>query len=280
MDYKVILILLLICVGIFLYRKISAKFKVPKVGSLIFVDGGIKCGKSTVAVHIARREFKMRTRRIKFRNFFRKMFKLPLYEMPLIYSNIPLAMPYVKLTREILRREERVVFGSVVLLDEASLIADSQLIKDKLLNDELLLFFKLFGHSSHNGCCIVNSHSTSDLHYSVKRVLSNYLYVYHTYKWLPFILVSKVQDCRYSEDMSTIQTNSEDVELNLRTVIYPKSTWKYFDSLAFSSLTDDLPVNRDVIYNNKRTKNLKVDDIISFKDYSYLDKRNKYKGDK
>lgn len=276
---KTLIIAVLVLVILFFVKKFTDKFKVPKVGSLIMVDGGIKCGKSTVAVHIALREYKLRTRRVKFRNFFRKLFKKPLYEMPLIYSNIPLAMPYVKLTTKILKREERVVFGSVVLMDEASLIADSMLIKDKLLNDELLLFFKLFGHSSHNGCCVVNSHSTSDLHFSLKRVLSNYLYVYHTTKWLPFILISQVQDCRYSDDGSVIQNNDKDIELNLRRVIFPKSTWKKFDSLAFSSLTDDLPVYKDVIPNDKHTQNLKVDEIVSFKDYSYLDKRNKFKGD-
>lgn len=275
---KILIFTILILVIIFFVKKFTDKFKVPKVGSLIMVDGGIKCGKSTMAVHIALREYKRRTRTIKIRNYFRKLFKKPLYELPLIYSNIPLAMPYVKLTTKILKREERVVFGSVVLLDEASLIADSMLIKDKLLNDELMLFFKLFGHSSHNGCCIVNSHSTSDLHFSIKRVLSNYLYVYHTYKWIPFLLVSKVQDCRYSDDGSVIQNNDNDIELNLRTVIFPKSTWRKFDSLAFSSLTDDLPVSKKIINNDKRTKNLKVDEIISFKDYSHLDKRNKYKG--
>ena len=68
---------------------------------------------------------------------------MPLQPEPLLYSNIPLSCPYVPLTKELLLRKKRFVYGSTVLISEASLVADSQLIKDKVINERLLKFFKL-----------------------------------------------------------------------------------------------------------------------------------------
>ena len=65
-----ILILLLIGLGIFIIHKIKSKFKVPKIGAMVLFSGGVKCGKSTLAVATAISEYKRRVRRIKFRNFF------------------------------------------------------------------------------------------------------------------------------------------------------------------------------------------------------------------
>ena len=132
-------ILLLIGLGFFLFRWIMSKFKVPKIGAMALVSGGVKCGKSTLSVAIVMSELKKRVRRVKFKNFFRKMFGKPLQELPLLYSNIPLGIPYVELTDDLLLRKTRFVYGSVIYCCEASLVADSQLFKDMELNDVLNL---------------------------------------------------------------------------------------------------------------------------------------------
>ena len=155
---------IIICVALFFVKKFLNKFKVPKLNSLVMVTGGVKCGKSTHSVHMAISTYKSNRRKIKFKNFFRKLFHKPLQELPLLYSNVPLAINYVPLTRDMLLRRERFVYGSVVYIQEASLVADSQLIKDKDLNNQLLLFFKLFGHESKGGTCILDTQCISDVH--------------------------------------------------------------------------------------------------------------------
>lgn len=249
-----------------IYKFIIRKFKFPKVGAMAMVTGGVKCGKSTFAVGLVFSEYRRRKRSVKVRNFFRKLFRLPLQDLPLIYSNIPLSVPYVPLTEELLLRNKRFVYGSVIYVNEASLVADSQLIKDSDLNERLLLFNKLIGHELLGGCIIYDTQSISDVHYSIKRCLSDYFYIHHLTKWLPFMLVATIRECRYSEDGSVVSVDTADVEESLRKVILRKSTWKKFDAYCFSSLTDDLPVANETV----EVDSLKVQQVFSFRDYKCL----------
>lgn len=266
---------IIICVALFFVKKFLNKFKVPKLNSLVMVTGGVKCGKSTLSVHMAISTYKSNRRKIKFKNFFRKMFHKPLQELPLLYSNVPLAINYVPLTRDMLLRRERFVYGSVVYIQEASLVADSQLIKDKDLNNQLLLFFKLFGHESKGGTCILDTQCISDVHYSLKRSLSEYFYVHHLVKWIPFFLVAYVVEDRYSDDGTIITTESKDTEENLKRIIIPKRAWKYFDCYSYSVLTDDLKVHRKLVNNNLQTKDLKAYNIVSFRNEFNVEKERK-----
>lgn len=261
MNTKSIFILAVIALGIFIVRKILSKFKVPKIGAMALFSGGVKCGKTTLAVATAIGEFKRRTRRVKFRNFFRKLFNKPLCELPLLYSNVPLSIPYVPVSLDLLTRKKRFVYGSVIYICEASLVADSQLIKDVNLNEQLLLFNKLIGHSTKGGCIIYDTQCIGDVHYSIKRCLSEYIYVHHLTKWIPFFLVAYVQECRYSDDKSTISVCDDDVEVKLRRVIIPKKTWKYFDCYCYSVLTDNLEVEKNEVC----AEDLKAHNIISFR---------------
>lgn len=255
----------LILLAFFILYKIASKFKVPKIGSLALVTGGVKCGKSTLSVAIALSEYKKRVRKTKIKNFFRKLFKKSLIELPLLYSNVPLGCPYVPITHDLLMRKTRFVYGSVVYLQEASLVADSQLIKDKDINEQLLLFNKLIGHETKGGVLIYDTQSVSDNHYSIKRCLSEYLYIHHLTKWIPFILIAHVEENRYSDDGTIISTQNEDIEHKLKKVVIRKKTWKYFDCYCYSVLTDNLPVKNDVVNNNIQTRNLKANTIISFR---------------
>lgn len=266
---------IIICVALFFVKKFLNKFKVPKLNSLVMVTGGVKCGKSTLSVHMAISTYKSNRRKIKFKNFFRKMFHKPLQELPLLYSNVPLAINYVPLTRDMLLRRERFVYGSVVYIQEASLVADSQLIKDKDLNNQLLLFFKLFGHESKGGTCILDTQCISDVHYSLKRSLSEYFYVHHLVKWIPFFLVAYVVEDRYSDDGTIITTESKDTEENLKRIIIPKRAWKYFDCYSYSVLTDDLKVNKKLVNNNLQTQDLKAYNIVSFRNEFNVEKERK-----
>lgn len=263
---------------LFFFFKFGKHFKVPKIACVSLTTGGVKSGKSTFSVYLAISTYKRIHRRWKFRKFFQNLFGKPIDEEPLLYSNIPLGVPYVPITLELLQRKVRPRYGSVAYVNEASLVCDQMLYKDEELNERLTLFNKLFGHETNGGYLVYDTQCIGDVHYGVKRSLSNYFYVHHLEKRIPFFLVAKVREERYSDDNSTVtNTYNEDVEENLKTVLIPKSIWKKFDAYCFSVLTDNLPVSDNVV---SHCDDLKARDIVSFRKWKTLQKNEEVSYDK
>lgn len=267
-NISLYILLALLALGAFIFFKISKHFKVPKIACVSLTTGGVKSGKSTFSVYLAISTYKRIHRRWKVRKVFQTLFNKPIDEEPLLYSNIPLSVPYVPITLELLQRKIRPRYGSVAYVNEASLLCDQMLYKDDELSERLTLFNKLFGHETCGGYLVYDTQCIGDVHYAVKRSLSNYFYVHHLEKRIPFFLVAKVREERYSDDKGTItNTYSEDVEENLKTVIIPKSVWKKFDAYCFSVLTDSLPVSDNVL---KGTTDLKAREIVSFRKFKTI----------
>ena len=265
-----VVFVLLAVASCFVAFKLRKRIKsLSPLGTITVCTGAVKTGKSSLAVYLAIKSYKKALRAWRFSSMFKNV------EQPLLYSNIPLACEYVPVTTDILLRKQRIVPKSVMLLDEASLVADSQLIKDNQINLNLLAFFKLFGHSSHGGTLILDTQSISDLHYSCKRTLQNYIYIYKT-RSLPFFLVMDVLEQRYSDDGTVISAQNSDITENLKHVIVPKSVWKKFDCYTYSVLTDNLPIaNKKVV-----PKTLKSTNIPSFRDWSHTIPVEEKKNDK
>lgn len=275
MNVQVIILIAILVLCLFLYLKF---FKIPKIGSLVLVSGGVKCGKSTTSVYFALKVYKKNLRSVKIKNFFRKIFKRPLLEEPLLYSNVPLKCKYVPLTKELLSRKVRFRYKSVIYIQEASLVADSQLISNQQLNTRLLLLNKLIAHETKGGTLIYDTQQLDDVHYSIKRSISNYFYIHSTQKWLPFFCIVRMREMLHNESDS-INVITDDIEKSTQMFLVPKRVWKKFDCYCFSSLTDNLPVYDSVIDNSKND-NLKVDKLISFRDYSkFIDNVVDFKND-
>lgn len=253
-----------------IYVIIKKRTKNPKYDALITIDGSVKTGKTTLGVYIALKEIKRRQRQWKIKAFFQKLFKKEISEKPLLYSNIPIAYKhgYVPITKEILLRQERVNYKSVVFISEASLVSDSQDYKDQLRNEQQTLFYKLFGHETKGGLCIIDTQQIGDLHYSVKRAIGQYFYIHHNTK-LPFFIALKVQENRYSEDGTTIVVQDKDVEEQLKTIIIPKNIWKKFDAYTYSKLTDNLNTNTKLIH----PTDLKTNYIVSFRNFKTINEK-------
>ena len=267
-------IIILIALIVFIVY-IRIKFKIPKFGCMTLVTGGVKTGKSTLSVFMAISRYKRSKRLVRIANFFRKVICKPLLEEPLLYSNIPLRVPYVPLTMGLIQRKYRFRYGSVIYVNEASLFADSQMIKDMDLNERLLMFNKLIGHELLGGYIIYDTQAIVDTHYSIKRCLSNYFYIHHLQKWIPGFLVAYVRECVYSEDGSVVNVYKSDVEDDLKKVLIPKWVWKKFDAYCYSYATDDLPVYDKVVTLGKKDS-LKVKKLVSFND----DRRDYYRAKK
>ena len=258
MNIGLIILLVVFVFLIFLWLKY---FKHLVIGCICLITGGVKTGKSTLSVWLARREYYSALFAWYVKSFFCKLFRKPLPEKPLFYSNVPIKIKnFVPLQLEHLLRKKRFNYKSVVYLQEASLLCDSQLIKDKDLNNKLMLFFKLFGHETHGGKLIIDTQSICDTHYSLKRSLSNYIYIHHLTK-LPFFVIAHVRELMHSEDNSTINVVTKDVDEDLKRIIIPKRIWKKFDCYSLSSFTDFLVQDNKIV----EVKKLKVQNMVSFR---------------
>lgn len=261
MNETLLIIAIVAVLGIvfFVYLKYQKKF--PKFGSVSVVTGAVKSGKTSFVVYCAIRSWKKSHRLWKIRAFLARLTGKPVPEEPLLYSNIPLTVPHVRLTTDLLTRSMRFNYKSTLLLSEASLVADSQMIRDKSLNDSLLVFWKLFAHETRGGSAWLDTQSMLDNHYAVKRVAATTCYIQRTVKWLPFFMIMHVLEQRYSEDGTVIQVDTDDIDNRTKTLLIPKSVWKKFDCYTYSVLTDNLDPDTTIIRN---CHDLKTRDILSF----------------
>lgn len=244
---------------------VSQRLKYPKIGAVGMFDGAPKTGKSTLAIHTAIREYKKVRRRALFINFWRRLLRKEEIEVPLLYSNIPLKVKgYAPITKEILQRKERMRYKSICYLGEFSLIADSMTFKDGFLNEEIMLFMKLYGHETKGGKLIADSQCIADCHFALKRVIGQHFYIHNTINipLLP-VLIMHVRELVYSDDGSTVNVVNTDLEDDLKTLIIWKGVWKKFDYCCYSSFTDKLPVSDK----EEEPTTLKAEEIVSFRDW-------------
>ena len=272
------IILIAAIVVIFLIAKI---LKIPKFGNMTLVTGGVKTGKSTMSVWLAVRQYWRQLRKYYILNYvifpafhwmpFKVCKRMKKREKPLFYSNIPIAVKnFVPLTHSLIERTERFRYGSVIYVCESSLVADSQAIKNPLVNEEMLLLNKLIAHETKGGYIFYDTQSIMDNHYAVKRCLSSYFYI-HPMRKIPFFCLAWVRELKFSEDNSAVNTFETDVEDTLMLVIIPKKVWKLFDCYCYSALTDHLPVVDQTVpvfkYGDKKARR-----IISFRHYQSIPK--------
>ena len=118
---------LYICIGLlililFLYFKFV---KHIRCGCLTLITGGVKTGKSTLSVATSIREYRITLFRWYIRKFFCKIFRKPIPEMPLYYSNVPIKVKnYHVLELDHLLRKKRLNYKSVVYIQEAALVCE------------------------------------------------------------------------------------------------------------------------------------------------------------
>ena len=141
-----LLVLVLICIGVHIFRKL---FKLPKFSHVVFITGSPKTGKSTFSCRAATKLYDRALFAYYGRRFFCRIFSKKRYlslEKPCLYSNVPLRRKFVYLTEELIERKKRFTENSIIYIQEASLFADAMDYKDEKKNEALKLFNKLIGH--------------------------------------------------------------------------------------------------------------------------------------
>ena len=251
-----VFILIVLLLLYFAYRR---NFKKIVIGAIVLITGGVKTGKSLLSIELVKREYRKRHRKWWIATHIFKKDK----EEPLLYTNVVMSFSNWKndlngydkkhhkldenimiITREILLRQQRLAYGSVVYIQESSLTADSQEFTEKTRNATLSLFNKLFGHESKGGVLFYDTQSVYDNHYAVKRVVSSFFFIQKSVN-LFFFRVLYIREMVNNEMLtSTVNAVTDDIDFTTRKYIVWRWQYKKYDRYYFSYLTDNLEVSR------------------------------------
>ena len=268
--YLIIIVAILIFIIWFFFFR---KQKSLDYGCLLYITGALKTGKTFLSMSVIDLEYKKVISKWKKVNFKRKIISILKHcdyvpiDKPLIYSNMPLNIPYAPLTNELLLRKERFVKGSIVYLNEASFVASQMDTKDDLVNFQLNSFCKLFGHEvgsselGYDGLLILDTQNIKDTHYSFKNVCTSFYFIHHKKSFLHFWIKLYLKEYSYVDNVS----NNTDTDLpdDFKVVIRSKKYFKFYDRYAYSSFTDNLSVNDNIVY-PLFVDDLKMKQVVSF----------------
>lgn len=246
---RTLVIVLFVLIGVlllyFAYRK---NFKNIKTPSVALVTGGVKTGKSLLTTHLAQKDYI--SRYVKWW-IITKVFRKKNVEVPLFYTNCyqsfgkiwkKLDKNIVYLTTEQLLREYRFNYKSVIYVQEASLLADNMDYNNVDRNIELSLFHKLIAHETRGGALYYDTQSVLDVHYSIKRVCSTYLFIQ---KALNFWLFQVLYVREMINTENGVNNFTDDVDTTTRKVIVFRWWYKHYDRYEYSYLTDDLEPHKE-----------------------------------
>lgn len=263
MIYVLILIVVIIIALIILF-----KFKKLPLDSVVMVNGSVGSGKTSTAVYLAIKSYKKELRAYKIRKFLHLKVE---NEKPLLYSNIPLFnIDYVPITTDLILRNKRFNYKSIVLISESSLIANSQSNKDKFVNDRLTLWLKLIRHELHGTYTkvpnlIVETQSINDNHYSFDRCITQSLYLVKKFN-IPFFRIVKARELLLLD--SVVNEVDDEIEKDVcRWYIVPKSIFQKYDSYCYSVLTDNLKsYNESVKHEFKEKKIFEIATLLKYEE--------------
>lgn len=268
-DRIFIYVLIFVVIGVIVLSFLAKHFKRLVVPNVFLVTGAVKTGKTLLAVSQAIRLYKKNLRLFYLKKSVATLFGKggDFTEPPMLYSNINLArVKYNLLTLDIIRRKVRIPPKSVVLIDEGSLVADSMLFNDKQINNDLMIFVKLFAHLTRGGTLLISTQAVSDLHFAFKRCVGQYIYIQERRK-LPFITILNVREMLYADEKS-MNVVSEDLALTTRRVIIWNGAYKKYDCYCYSTLADYLPLQ--VVYDydiNNYKDDLKSYYLVTMHDF-------------
>ena len=265
MNKDIVLLLFIVIVVLIVYFIVRKNFKHIKVPSVCLITGGVKTGKSLLSVNLSTKDYIRRYRAWHFATkFLRKKIEMPLYytncyiKFGWLHKKLNNNIRYINL--DLLNREIRFNYKSVIYLQECSLLADNMDFNNKERNVDLSLFNKLIAHETRGGSLYYDTQSILDSHYSIKRVCSTYLFIQKNYNFLLFHVLY-VREMINTEN--GVNNFDDDVDFTTRKVIIPFWYHKRYDRYEYSYLTDKLDTKLPQQYFHKG--------LVSFNDL-YRDK--------
>ena len=233
-----------------------------KYDTIIAYSGGLGSGKSYLSVKTSLKLLKLNRNRVKWENLKIKIINkitkknIPLKEMPLLYSNIPIRINSremsVELTSDHLLLRERLAYKSVVLLDEIDAFANQFEYKHPNIIDNFNEFVRLFRHYTHNGYLVVNTQCSENMNLFIRRRLNTIFNLMRFKVWFKLFYTVKIRNINISEEIKTIE--NDHAEDSYSTLFGLAFFSKKYDTHCYSVRYDSVDVVNDKLYKNNTLK--------------------------
>lgn len=257
---------LLIIIALALAAYLIFKPYFIKYDNLVSFTGGLGSGKSFMSTQTAIVLYRKQLLKVTFYNLLHPKRKLLL---PKLYSNIPLRIGLfsyaVKLEKEHLLLQKRIVPRSVVLLDEVDSFAnqfqhDNPCIVNKKGGDHdgnFDEFCRFFRHYTLGGYLIFNTQATANENLTIRRRQNTVIQLFHFRKWgIPIIWPNIIytvyaRNVTLSDDVKTVEENN--AEDNMRLMIGFMPLIKKYDTYCYSNRYETVPYGQDYIFRRLKT---------------------------
>lgn len=237
-----------------------------KYDTLVSFTGGLGSGKTFKSVETALVLYRKQRFKVWLYNLFHPKDKQPL---PELYSNIPLKIGFKKfalrLKKEHLLLQERIVPGSVCLLDEVDVFANQfQYNNPSIVNtkggeeygnfDEFCRFYR---HYTKGGYLIFNTQATANENLTIRRRQNTVITLFHFRTWgIPLIAPAliytvKARNVTLSDDIKTVEENN--AEDNMRLIIGFMPLFRHYDTYCYSNRYDTVPQGEDTRFTRLKT---------------------------
>ena len=237
-----------------------------KYDTLVSFTGGLGSGKTFKSVETALVLYRKQRLKVWIYNLFHPKDKQPL---PELYSNIPLKIGFTKfalrLKKEHLLLQERIIPGSVCLLDEVDVFANQfQYNNPSIVNtkggeeygnfDEFCRFYR---HYTKGGYLIFNTQATANENLTIRRRQNTVITLFHFRTWgIPLIAPAiiytvKARNVTLSDDIKTVEENN--AEDNMRLIIGFMPLFRHYDTYCYSNRYDTVPKGEDIRFTRLKT---------------------------
>lgn len=241
--------------------------------NLVAFTGGLGSGKTFMSVQTAivllrKQRFKRVVSNFKIfvKNLFRKSEVREAYKpKPLLYCNIPVRITSafsfgkpelaVRLTKEYLLLQQKLVEGSVCLLDEVDSFANQFAYNNPAIVDQKGLggddvgnfdeFCRFYRHYTKGGYLIFNTQATANENLTIRRRQNQCNILFHFRKWgIPLIWPNILYTCKcqnviMSDDVRTTQDGN--MEDNMKTLIGFMPLVRRYDTYCYSERYSSVP---------------------------------------
>ena len=234
-----ILWILILLVGLYIFVKIYSKLYFLKVDHTLMFTGAPGTGKTNEMVRMALKLYKKAKRQVKKHNRWHK----DKWEEPILYSNIPIRINRstwsTELKLEHLLLTERQTKKAITVITEIGKIASQYEWNNLNVQENLNDYISLYRHYTHGGYFLCDDQSSDNVAVNIRRRLGTVLNMLHLHKFWIFYWV-KMRNITISEDIKTIEDDSAETNMRWRFGLFPLFMKRY-DTYSFSERYNTVP---------------------------------------
>ena len=237
--------------------------------NLVSFTGGLGSGKTFMSVTTALVLYRKQRIRAVLHNIFHPKDKKPL---PELYCNIPVRISRkkmaIRLRKEHLLLQERIVEGSVVLLDEVDCFANQFSYNNPCIVDQsgkleeeesgnFDEFCRFFRHYTKGGYLIFNTQATANENLTIRRRQNQINLLFYFRKWgIPLIWPNmfytvRCRNITVSDEVKVTEENNAEDNMRLLFGFFP--LYRHYDTYCYSGRYATVPPGEDVRFPKLKT---------------------------